>query len=571
MTADVEIVHPAPGAVRRAGHAAFRLANATLAGWRLPFLITLAAAVVRFVRLDHPPTIVPLDETYYAPNSYGYMCHGADMGFKDTSVPPSCDALEPVFVVHPPAAKLLMSVGIRIFGYDAFGWRSASALFGSLSVLVIYLLARRLWDSRWLAAAAAVLLGVEGLQLVQSRLAMLDIFMSFFILLGVWLLLEDRGRAPGWAGLRWWRLASGVAFGLAVSSKWSAAPLLPVAFAVGLAWEVVRLRPAPKPTPEALPTDEGEAEASPSEGEAIVSPPAPRRSRRDSLVFQAAALAVTFGLLPVLVYIGTYTPWFLSTKRYIPPLCHNTVSEEVPEDTPLPNGARVVATPQTGVVRFERSVPKAGMDLWLCNQREIFNYHKNLKSIGPEGKPIHPYMSKAWSWPWISRPAAHHYTAICVPSGAPQPCPAGEIAQNEEILGLPNPLIWWVGFFLALPLCAWWMVVRRDDVAALLLVLFLPLVLPWFLTTRPLFMFYMTPAVPLLVLMLVHVMKVWRLRATAVAFVALSVGAFIYFYPVLAAYPLPPQGIFGWESRIWFGHVLKGDCTAEDIKLLCWI
>jgi dolichyl-phosphate-mannose--protein O-mannosyl transferase len=77
--------------------------------------------------------------------------------------------------------------------------------------------------------------------------------------------------------------------------------------------------------------------------------------------------------------------------------------------------------------------------------------------------------------------------------------------------------------------------------------------------------------VPLLVLMLVHVMKVWRLRVTAVAFVALSVGAFIYFYPVLAAYPLPPQGIFGWESRIWFGHVLKGDCTVEGIKLLCWI
>ena len=567
MTADVEIVHPAPGSFRRAGYAALRLANTTLAGWRLPALITLAAAAVRFVRLDHPPTIVPLDETYYAPNAFGYLCHGTDMGFKDRSVPPNCNALEPVFVVHPPAAKLLMAVGIRIFGYDAFGWRSASALFGSLSVLVIYLLARRLWDSRWLAAAAAVLLGVEGLQLVQSRLAMLDIFMSFFILLGVWLLLEDRARAPGRAGPRWWRLASGVAFGLAVSSKWSAAPLLPVAFAVGLAWEAVRLRPVRAPKPEMAPMEgEGEAESVPMR----------RRPRRDWLPYQAAALAITFGLLPVLVYIGTYTPWFLSTKRYIPPLCHITVSEELPAAAALPSGGRVVATPRPGIVSVERSVPKAGLDLWLCNQREIFNYHKNLKSTNAEGKPIHPYMSKAWSWPWISRPAAHYYTATCVPSGAAQPCPAGEIAQNEEILGLPNPLIWWVGFFIALPLCAWWMVVRRDDVAALLLVLFLPLVLPWFLTTRPLFMFYMTPAVPFLVLMLVHVMKVWRLRATAVAFVVLSVGAFVYFYPVLAAYPLPPQGIFGWESRILFGHVLKGDCvlngaTNEGIKLLCWI
>jgi dolichyl-phosphate-mannose-protein mannosyltransferase len=557
MTADVEIVHPAPGAVRRAGDAAFRFANTALAGWRLPALITLVAAVIRFVRLNHPPTIVPLDETYYAPNSFGYMCHGADMSFADNTPPFTCDKLEPVFVVHPPAGKLLMSVGIRIFGYNAFGWRSMAALFGSLSVLVIYLIARRLWGSRWLAAAAAVLLGVEGLQFVQSRLAMLDIFLSFFILLGVWLLLEDRARSPGRTGLRWWRLASGVALGLAVSSKWAAAPLLPIAFAVGLAWEVVRLRPMKPVAPsDRLPAlEEVPLEATPLEDdveedvEPQRTPLTPPRRRSDSPRFQAAALAVTFGVLPVLVYLGTYTPWFLSTKRYIAPRCHNVVAV---------NGE-------------QKSVAKAGMDLWLCNQKEIFDYHRNLKSTDADGKPIHPYMSKAWSWPWISRPAAHYFTATCVPGGGSQPCGDGQVAENEEILGLPNPLVWWVGFFLALPLCLWWMVVARDDVASLLIVLFMPLVLPWFLTTRPLFMFYMTPAAPFLILMLVHVMKVWRLRVTAVAFVAVAVGTFAYFYPVLAAYPLPPGGVFGWESRIWFGHVLKGDCTATGIKLRCWI
>lgn len=546
MTADVEIIRPAPGAIRRAGEAALRVANGALAGWRLPVLITLAAAAVRFARLDHPPTIVPLDETYYAPNAFGNMCHGTDMGFADTTLPATCDKLEPVFTVHPPVAKLLMAVGIRIFGYDAFGWRSAAALFGSLSVLMIYLIGRRLWESRWLAAAAALLLGVEGLQFVQSRLAMLDIFLSFFILLGTWLLLEDRARSPGWTGLRWWRLGSGVAFGLAIASKWAALPLLPVVFAVGLAWEVVRLRPRSTPAAEepAQVDDELAAPYTP-----------PRRRPGNSLAFQVVALAITFGLIPVLVYVGSYGPWFLSTKRYIAPLCHDTVT----------------------VQGVERSVPKAGLPLWWCNQRQIFNYHKDLRSTDADGKPIHPYMSKAWSWPWLSRPAAHYFTATCVPGGGAQPCAEGTVAQDEEILGLPNPLIWWAAFFFALPLCAWWMIVRRDDVAALLLVLFLPLVLPWFLTTRPLFMFYMTPATPFLVLMIVHVMKVWRLRATAVAFVLLSVGVFVYFYPVLAAYPLPPKGIFGWENHIWFGHVRifsetpLGDCGREGIKLVCWI
>lgn len=559
MTTDVEIVHPAPGAVRRLRDAlirarvtAYRTTDAALAGWRLPALIFLAATAVRFIRLGSPPTIVPLDETYYAPNSYGYMCHGADMAFADNTLPHTCDKLEPTFVVHPPVAKLIMSLGIRLFGYDAFGWRSMAALFGSLSVLVIYLIGRRLWESRWLAAAAAVLLGVEGLQFVQSRLAMLDIFLSFFILLGIWLMLEDRKRASGWRGPRWWRLGSGVAFGLAVASKWSGAFLLPVVFAVGLAWEVVRLRPSTR-RPE---TDAGIPES--AEPLEIPAPPeagplTQRRRPGDSLAFQLFALGATFALIPVLVYAASYTPWFLSTKRYVPPLCHNTVT----------------------VAGESRSVPKAGADLWLCNQKEMFNYHKNLRATDDKGKPIHPYMSRAWSWPWISRPAAHYYTVTCAPNGTPEPCRGSQIRQDKEILGLPNPVIWWTAFFIALPLCIWWMVVRRDEVSALLLVLLLPLVLPWLPQTRPLFMFYMTPAAPLLVLMVVHVMKVWKMRVTAVAFVALAVAAFAYFYPVLAAYPVHRDGIFGWQSRIWFGHVLRGDCVQptgeEGVKLLCWI
>ena len=543
MTADVEILHPAPGSLRRAGDAVVRFANTALVGWRLPALITLAAALVRFIRLNHPSGIVVLDETYYAPNSFGFHCHGTDMSFADTSLPATCDKLEPVFVVHPPVGKLLISLGIRAFGYNAWGWRVAPALFGSLSVLVMYLIARRLWGSRWLAAGAALLLGVEGLQFVQSRLAMLDIFLSFFILLGIWLLLEDRARAPGWTGVRWWRVGAGAALGLAVSSKWAAAPLLPVVFGVALAWEAVRLHPLRK-------RERAEAPPALLEGEELAPAVAvPPRHRRDRLWYQALALLVTFALIPIIVYLASYTSWFFSTKRYVAPRCHDVVTVE-------------------GV---DRSVPKAGFAFWLCNQKEMFDYHRNLRSTDADGKPIHPYMTKAWSWPWISRPAAHHYSATCHPGGGAQPCADGQIAQNEEVLGLPNPVIWWVGFFVALPLCLWWMVVHRDDVSALLVVLFLPLILPWFLTTRPLFMFYMTPAVPLLVLMLVHAMKVFRMRASAVAFVVIAVGAFAFFYPVLAAFPLPPDGIWGWKNRIWFGHVLKGDCLRQGIKLLCWI
>jgi hypothetical protein len=55
------------------------------------------------------------------------------------------------------------------------------------------------------------------------------------------------------------------------------------------------------------------------------------------------------------------------------------------------------------------------------------------------------------------------------------------------------------------------------------------------------------------------------------------VGAFAYFYPILAAVPIPYGGAFGWARHIWFSDRfrflwLKGDCTAQNkIKLLCWI
>ena len=526
--------------------------------------ITAAGGFVRFWRLGSPHSIVPLDETYYAPNSYGYLCHGTDMGFNAGAH--TCANMAPTFAVHPPVGKELTAIGIKIFGYRPFGWRFAPAVVGTLAILVVYGIARRLWPTkRWPAVAAATLVAVDGLEFVQSRLAMLDIFVMFFILLGIWLLLVDRDRAYGWTGPRWWRIASGLSFGLAVSSKWAAIPLLPVIVAVAFAWEVVRIRgekdaavvtsapvlppeppgavPAPPPS-----TPEPFWKMRPDEA-------AQGRGTVLQILRQALEVSATFLIIPALVYLASYTPWFLSTKRYVPPRCNDPV---------LVHGVQVVVNGEP------KTKPKAGMSLWLCDQKEIFDYHRNLKATDASGKPIHPYMSRAWSWPWISRPASHYFTSDCIAKPAPNPCPAA-LTRDVEILGLPNPAIWWMGFFVALPGCFYLMFRRRDDVAALLIVLFAPLIIPWLVYSRPIFMFYMTPASPLLALMVVHVMQQLKLRWAAVGFVAIAITMFGYFYPVLAAYPLPPNGTFGWNSRIWYGHAIRGDCLSGGVKILCWI
>jgi dolichyl-phosphate-mannose-protein mannosyltransferase len=538
MTSDAYSLAPPPDAVERAGGAVIR-AGGRLSDILTPALITGIAGFLRFWRLGTPHSIVPLDETYYAPNSLGYLCHGTDMTFS-ANARHTCAGLEPVFAVHPPIGKILIAAGIKIFGYRPFGWRFFPALAGTLIVLLVYLIGRRLWpENRWPAAAASILVACDGLLFVQARLAMLDIFLAFFIVLGVWLMLEDRARATRSKGLRWWRLGAGVAFGLAIASKWAAIPMLPVVAAVALAWEAVRIR------------DERDAEASRQLAEGIDGGPIPHRPRalRDRLWFQALAIAATFVFIPVVVYVSSYTPWFLSTKKYVPPRCY-------------------VVTTVNGV---SRSQPKTGLSYWLCYQREILDYHRHLQAFDTKGNPIHPYMSRPWSWPWISRPASHYNTRYCSPSRAPEPCKPGEVVIDEEIVGLPNPLIWWTGFFIAFPMCIFWMIFRRDDVAALLVVLFAPLVIPWFVYSRPLFLFYMTPASVFLSLMVAHALVRWRWRSLTVGFVALAVVTFGYFYPVLAAYPLPLHGVFGWEARMWFGHGLRGDCLSAKIKLLCWI
>ena len=159
----------------------------------------------RLWRLDTPKGYI-FDEIYYAKNAYSLISSGVELDQEGGSE----------FVVHPPLGKWLIGIGIKLFGNNEFGWRSSSALFGSASVLLIYLIAKRLFKSEFLALTAALLMAVDGLSLVMSRVALLDIFLMFFILLTFYFLLEEN----------YW--LSGMAIGLGVSTKWSAVFLIPI-------------------------------------------------------------------------------------------------------------------------------------------------------------------------------------------------------------------------------------------------------------------------------------------------------------------------------------------------------
>jgi dolichyl-phosphate-mannose--protein O-mannosyl transferase len=102
--------------------------------------------------------------------------------------------------------------------------RLSPLLAGALTVFLLYLLARKAFGSRSIAAGAALGLAVDYPHFVHSRLAMLDVFTALFAVGAFLFVVLDREKAQrAAAGFRWWRIAGAVAAGCAAATKLSGA------------------------------------------------------------------------------------------------------------------------------------------------------------------------------------------------------------------------------------------------------------------------------------------------------------------------------------------------------------
>jgi len=130
--------------------------------------------------------------------------------------------IEPFETTHPPLGKLLISSGIALFGMNPFGWRIASTLFGVALVPLLYLFGLKLFRHRFYAFAAAFLMLVEFMRFAQSRVAVIDVFAVFFILVMYFFLL-DLFPEPGTRARRSVQrtlFLAGLAFGIGAACKW---------------------------------------------------------------------------------------------------------------------------------------------------------------------------------------------------------------------------------------------------------------------------------------------------------------------------------------------------------------
>ena len=267
------------------------------------------------------------------------------------------------FDPEPPMSKLIIGAGMLAdgwfratfegakgsyadLGYHPFGWRVMSALFGTLCIPMMFLLARRLWPaSRVFAIAAAVLVCFDGMFFIQSRIGMIDVFPIFFILCAYWLYLvhlDSRSRNEALVTL----IALGIVLGLAISSKWIAL----AAYASIVFLFVVRLIRREVLTIGPIGGWKWGVE------EGLEGPTVPGGTAAE--VYAPVAIVAMLAI-PAVIYFFSWTPFFMRGQFH-------TLT-----------------------------------DLWNYNKL-AYDYHANLTAT-------HPYGSPWWSWPLLLRPVAYYF------------------------------------------------------------------------------------------------------------------------------------------------------------------
>ncbi|MDQ1696970.1 MAG: dolichyl-phosphate-mannose-protein mannosyltransferase [Frankiaceae bacterium] len=476
-------------------------------GWLLPLTIAGVAALMRFWRITRPGSKI-FDEAYYAHDSFSLLKHGVEL---DSNTHDST----PGFVVHPPLGKWMIAAGEQLFGNTPLGWRFSSAVVGSLAVLMVARIARRLFRSTLLGCVAGLLLTFDGLEFVQSRVSMLDIFLMFWVLaaFGALLLDRDRGRlrlaraletkragtANGvWLGLRPWRWVCAFCLGAATATKWDGLFWIPVFLLLALVWDWGARRTAGAERPFA-----------------------------DMVVRDGLVALLPFLLLPVIVYTASWTGWIASDGAHA-----------YGHDFYVRSGQSWFA--------HDRAV----LHGWLRYHHKMYDFHSSLDAA-------HPYLSRPYGWLLLSRPVAYIYLS-------PHGC--GAASCSQEVLGVGTPAIWWATI-PALIAVGWRMIARLDWRAAAILAAFAAGYLPWFYEDhahRTMFLFYMLPVVPFMILALTFAIGL-VLGRTGVSQARRAVGA-----TVAGAYLVAVIANFAWLYPVLAGQVITSDQWRDRMRPIDW-
>jgi hypothetical protein len=329
------------------------------------------------------------------------------------------------FDPEPPLVKLLMTPSIAILGFNTWGWRMTAVLTGSLLCGLMYLIALRLRRDHFFAIVASLLVCLDGLAFVESRLGLLDMPAIFFTALAWYLfLLHWQARTR-----RQWRvtlyiLAAGL--GLAFAAKLTAvAPLLVIAGLVFLRW----LAPYAAGIVPALRRLSG-----PRRHETVLWKEA---AGSRAWLHYAAAVA-----LVVVIFCASWSRYLTISHDDVYQFvsCNPNVSGLT--TAPYPNGVKDLPVPVSTVDGITVPNPvQAISNIIVINEASL--RYQELECHG------HPYASRWYTWPIMEHPVLMYYQSAPL-------LDAPSYTGTGVITNMGNPAVWWLGI-LALLFCVWQM------------------------------------------------------------------------------------------------------------------
>ncbi len=183
------------------------------------------------------------DEQDIIPDSYSYKngTYFDEIYFPRTALE-MIQGIWPYEITHPPLGKAILSLGIRIFGMTPFGWRFMGTLFGVFMLPVLYVFLKKMFGHTAVAACGTTLFAFDFMHYTQTRLATIDTYVVFFVLL-MYLFMylwtteppERERRRMVWLGL------CGLAFGVGGACKWPCLYAGAGLAVIWLAWWIQRL------------------------------------------------------------------------------------------------------------------------------------------------------------------------------------------------------------------------------------------------------------------------------------------------------------------------------------------
>ena len=417
----------------------------------------------------------------------------------------------PYEVSHPPLGKLIISIGIAMFGMVPFGWRFMGTLFGVLMVPILYVFLKNLFGKTPVALCGAALFTFDFMHLVQTRIATIDTYGVFFILVSYYFMYRWL-TVPAGKKLRHYVLPlflSGLFWGVGCASKWTvvyAGAGLALLWLLGMIfkagdWHEAELAAQTQPVPPEVRLEVTEAMF--REEQPAWTPP--RVPSFTAHAWGTVGLSVVFFVvIPLMIYTASYFPYaaakgnggsFLELAGQSAGWfweCLPERLEQYPEQMArvTENLAREGKTPGVAdrIGAFFQAIPDQSgnpVDLMLRNQYFMLTYHQSVHTP-------HPYQSNWYQWILDARPILY-YQDFSVPG------------MRGIFASFNNPLVSWAGL-LAFFAVAVQMVRRKCGKALFIVLATLSQFVPWTAIGRVLFAYHYFPTVLFLCFAIAYLM-----------------------------------------------------------------